>query len=66
MAYQIANELEDTTTEAPLSAVYTSKSRAIRIARQLAKSPSFQVARIWVLDANGNGVWSAQCAQKGG
>jgi hypothetical protein len=58
--YQIRFEHEDGTLLDPLDAVYTNKAKAIRIARFLAKSSSFQCVKIWVDDTIQDlGVWHA-------
>lgn len=58
-AYQIAMELEDGTVDAPLPTTYANKATAIRVARFIARSPSFQCVKIWVDRAeDGQGVWS--------
>lgn len=56
--YGIAMERTDNTLEDPFI-TYTNKATAIRVARQLSKSASFDCVKIWVNDADGNGVWSA-------
>jgi|KBSMisStaDraftv2_1062788.scaffolds.fasta_scaffold35217_4 hypothetical protein len=55
--YHLANELEDSTMEEPFH-VMTDKAKAIRTARRLAKDASFLCVKLWVQDAEGNGIAS--------
>jgi hypothetical protein len=57
--YGIAMERTDATTEDPFI-TYPNKATAIRVAKDLAKKPSFDCVKIWVLHIEEDmGVWSA-------
>lgn len=64
--YGLAMELTDSTTEEPFI-TYPNKAAAIRVAKQIAKKPSFDAVKIWVMDINEDvGIWSAPLPKWGG
>lgn len=52
IAYTLHNELTDATLERAFIS-YPSKKTALRVARQIAKKPAFQVSKIVVCDCEG-------------